>query len=1008
MTNKNNSGMTIVEVLVSVVIISLVMSLLFTLLIQVQKANTAVTEKSSLLISQAVVTKAIEADMIEIGVHSVSLCEPEDFNMGNSLIDKSAGYVCVKLEYNLSYDVSDLGYILVYKQNKEKYDNPSWVIKYERGYYEDCIANQAPSGGSAWKGTYSVVQKLDADISLSSSHKAILKYSAQYDPSSKYNAQRTNNASLRIPITDSNEYHYDIDLSFSFKLYYPDTEAARYQDRVDFFCDNTNKTSEGDAPLQLLCDCTGSNCNDTYASEHKAVNGLYNYICSETKTTTLDAAGLNKNFLQLDMVKSVGITASNIKTVKFQSELKNPYTNQGIDVSYSQNKTTMLFFNPNTEDPSKYDIVIGQSGAVTMYGNSMARMFAGYTALTSIDFNGFDSTGITNMASLFKGCTSLYSSGLKNFSTLNFESVQNMSAMFQSTKISSIPFNTDSGVVELPSLKNAMHMFRGTNVTQFIYGTDFYSPNLEAAQYMFAECGSLKTVKFEGNESADLVFNRLTDMSYMFYYTDRITTMIINHVSMPELLSMEDTFYRAAYYSYADKHLIDNFNTPKLNTISYLYYNSDYLNNHLTIGKWYTPSLTNAYYAFYNTNSTYDLDLSGMDFSNVTNCSNMFNDSNIKRLVIGTDWYNVKDMSYIFYNCPSLEKITLSDGSKVWNLPSVTNASYAFAYASNGVSNHSFDWFDEIHLPKCTNFKYMFYSTLYKYIKIDGIHSEVAAGTYIYVDSMFAAQESSSSYYKLRNISMKDANFKGTVSATFLFSKRPGLLFTEYDGEIDRAKYYNDEYELVSNPLRNFTVDTGYVYDMSFMFNRCVALKGLPDDFFSNFNTNATTKYTAMFYQFGYDNPGYHIGSKYGLVLPFSSTSPSSVEKMFSGVSSVPFIRFTGDFYLGTGTTNTGSLSYYNSGYEYYYGGFFSDLANNSDHMDKFELDINNLNQTNATYLKSAFDSITKDIQAPVVITLSSNSDLAKTQYCAIESSSLKTHAPKGITYVNQDSSWTC
>ena len=109
MTNKNNSGMTIVEVLVSVVIISLVMSLLFTLLIQVQKANTAVTEKSSLLISQAVVTKAIEADMIEIGVHSVSLCEPEDFNMGGSLIDKSAGYACVKLEYNLSYDVSDLG-----------------------------------------------------------------------------------------------------------------------------------------------------------------------------------------------------------------------------------------------------------------------------------------------------------------------------------------------------------------------------------------------------------------------------------------------------------------------------------------------------------------------------------------------------------------------------------------------------------------------------------------------------------------------------------------------------------------------------------------------------------------------------------------------------------------------------------------------------------------------------------------------------------------------------------
>lgn len=994
MTNKNNSGMTIVEVLVSVVIISLVMSLLFTLLIQVQKANTAVTEKSSLLISQAVVTKAIEADMIEIGVHSVSLCEPEDFNMGSSLIDKSAGYACVKLEYNLSYDVSDLGYILVYKQNKEKYDNPSWVIKYERGYYEDCIANQAPSGGSAWKGTYSVVQKLDADISLSSSHKAILKYSAQYDPSSKYNAQRTNNASLRIPITDSNEYHYDIDLSFSFKLYYPDTEAARYQDRIDFFCDNTNKTSEGDAPLQLLCDCTGSNCNDTYASENKAVNGVFNYVCSETKTTSLDAAGLNKNFLQLDMVKSAGITASNIKTIKFQSDLKNPYTNQGIDVSYSQNKTTMLFFNPNASDGSKYDIVIGQSGAVTMYGNSMARMFAGFTALSSIDFNAFDSTGITNMSSLFKGCTSLYDSGLSNFNTLNFASVQNMSAMFQSTKISSIPFKTDSGVVELSSLKNAMHMFRGTRVTQFIYGTDFYAPNLESAQYMFAECTELTTIKFEGNDSADLVLNRLNDMSNMFYYCHYVTTLVINHVSMPELVSMERTFYEAAYYwkSNTPSFLIDNFNTPKLSTISEFFYYNSRTNNNFKIGSWSTPSLTNAYSAFRYTYNLYDLDLSGMNFSNVTNCSYMFYDASIKRIKLGNDWNNVTTIESIFYSCDALEKITLADDNKVWNLPSVTTAYQAFGYASTSYGNLAFDWFDEIHLPKCTNFKSMFYSTIYKYIKIDGIHSEVSAGTNIYLDSMFSAQDSSSSYYKLRNVSMKDANFKGTVSVTYLFSRRPGLLFTEYDGDIDRAKYYNDEYELVSNPLRNFTVDTGYVSDFTYMFNSCVALKGLPDDFFSDFITGPNTKYEYMFYHFGYDNPGSHIGNKYGLVIPFNSSAPSTVGHMFDGIRSVPFIRFTGDFYLNSYVSSSS----------------FTEFGYYGEYMDKFEFQMNNLNQVGSDYFKRAFNNITTDINTPVVVTLSTNSELAKKQYCAIETTTFKTHAIKGITYVNQDSSWTC
>lgn len=79
--SSNSSGMTIVEVLVSVIIISLVMGVLFALLLQIQKASTDVKKKSSLLISQNVVTKAIEKDMIEIGVKSISKCTFDQFDL---------------------------------------------------------------------------------------------------------------------------------------------------------------------------------------------------------------------------------------------------------------------------------------------------------------------------------------------------------------------------------------------------------------------------------------------------------------------------------------------------------------------------------------------------------------------------------------------------------------------------------------------------------------------------------------------------------------------------------------------------------------------------------------------------------------------------------------------------------------------------------------------------------------------------------------------------------------
>ena len=71
MTRKKN-GMTIVEILISVLLISIVVALLFNMLIQIRNEDVDNTIQSNFLLSQAMFTKTIEEDAVNYGVNKVS------------------------------------------------------------------------------------------------------------------------------------------------------------------------------------------------------------------------------------------------------------------------------------------------------------------------------------------------------------------------------------------------------------------------------------------------------------------------------------------------------------------------------------------------------------------------------------------------------------------------------------------------------------------------------------------------------------------------------------------------------------------------------------------------------------------------------------------------------------------------------------------------------------------------------------------------------------------------
>ena len=1003
--NYNQSGMTIIEVLVSVIIISFVMSLLFVLLLQVQNANSAAKKKSNLLISQAVITKAIEQDMIEIGVSAVSACTYEDFNMFSNQIDESEPYACARLEFNKSYDINDLGYIMVYKQNENAYDNATWVVKYARGYYDNCVMGNSPSDGSSWIESYSVVQKLNNDVTLGSfvdrvtgkTRYVSLNYSAEYDPTEKYSRQKVNSANIVIPIVDSNNYHYDIDLSFSFRLYYPDeTDPAKAKQRVDFVCDD-----EG-----IDCVCTSSkdeNCNKTYSSNlpgrtKSETDKTYNYTCTATKKSVSTSMGINKDFLTLSNVNKAGIVPDNVRKITFSNSLdSNGFGGYGIDVSLAQNKTSILYyeFDDNTDT---YDIMIGQSGGVTVAGKSMANMFADCIRLESINFANFSSNGIEDMKNLFKNCEKLTNGGLQGFLNLNFDGVRKMSAMFKGCKrITVSPFRQSSGdAFNLSSLVDVFEMFSNSGLTEFIYYKDLWCDNVTSFLRLLSD-STIQTFVI-GDVSRSVSMNHLNSMAHMLDNCNSLTTFKLINCSFPALNTIERICYHVSSSNVSVMSALGTYNSET----------HVYSGGGMQFVNLYTPNLENLSYAFYYEKINSSLNISNWTIVNNYNADHMFFGAGLTAFSFGDDTFGTEGYggpyngSYMFYNC-SIKKLINNDT----RVSALINANYMFYYnyldtieggfylpnvvdctsmfSTAGPSYKAvFNYIKEGSLSKCVKFTNMFFATRYQVVYLDNINSEVTDAQLSCVN-MFAAG-SSNGKNTLKNVYMRNANFKARVSMTSMFAYNWSLRFVDFDyvnGAWDNNKYYDGTYtyygmdtpdtsddtniDHIGNFENFFDKDssTGLPGSMEKMFFNCSSLRGLPDNFFRAMNIKSVYNCNAMFEYAGIEAILGGIRNKFGVLLDFDFNSNPTLTYMFHGVDNFSYIKLP----KLIKSTNLVDM--------------FNNVGGNSDRITDLTIDLSSLTTNLDTFISTGFSG---KGQVPIKIITKANQTVACSVYNTLKS----------------------
>lgn len=136
----NKKGMTLVEIIVAISLISVVMIFLFQVLFTVINGNKRNNTKSKTLISKAIVMKAVEHDLDTFGLSDnsgVVDCSNKienyltiDSGSINQIIPASAiseDYYCVKLTYNEDNVKNNEGYLLFYQNNDKGF------LAYKRG-----------------------------------------------------------------------------------------------------------------------------------------------------------------------------------------------------------------------------------------------------------------------------------------------------------------------------------------------------------------------------------------------------------------------------------------------------------------------------------------------------------------------------------------------------------------------------------------------------------------------------------------------------------------------------------------------------------------------------------------------------------------------------------------------------------------------------------------------------------------------------------------------------------
>ena len=282
-----------------------------------------------------------------------------------------------------------------------------------------------------------------------------------------------------------------------------------------------------------------------------------------------------------------------------------------------------------------------------------------------------------------------------------------------------------------------------------IDASGFDTSKVTDMSYMFAYDQKLETLNisnwdtfnvtnmfsmFYGNYSlTDVSFSsfntsEVTNMSVMFAYNGSLTNLDLSSFDTSNVTDMSDMF---EYCEKLESLDVTSFDTRKVTDMAAMFEGLSALTS-LDVSNFETPSLLNMISMFSYNRSLTSLDLSSFDTSNITSLIDVFRGCNSLTNLNLSSWdtSKVTNMDSLFYEMESIKVLDLSSFSS----ESVTNVSGIFAYCYNLETIYATNSFDISHITGYWQGRYSFADdanlkggkgTVHTYINVDSLYGRI-------------------------------------------------------------------------------------------------------------------------------------------------------------------------------------------------------------------------------------------------------------------------------------------
>lgn len=257
------------------------------------------------------------------------------------------------------------------------------------------------------------------------------------------------------------------------------------------------------------------------------------------------------------------------------------------------------------------------------------RMLEGCTALESVDFTGFDMSGITNMSGMFSGCSSLESVNLSGQDTSGVSSMEGMFANCTALK------TVNLAGLDFSKVTTMGEMFYNCPSLVSVIVTEWGTPSLGSTISMFYGCSSLKAVNLAGLDTSNVAY-----MNRMFAGCASLESLNLSGFDTSHVTSMISMFEGCGKLEALD---VSSFNVVGVSSMKSMFAGCSALES-LDLSTFSTLMLTSTESMFAGCSMLESLDLSNLNMSLV----------------------KPADSESMFEGCTSLARVTL--GKNVANL----------------------------------------------------------------------------------------------------------------------------------------------------------------------------------------------------------------------------------------------------------------------------------------------------------------------------------------------------